>query len=103
MPKLFPEQDFAPGVWEEFVLPSSWQLQLVERGSGQYLTSEEFWSWLPFSCTPPNNAGLKADKESAPKPADKLKELAVAEAKDGVERARGGVCFFLQTTQGTAR
>lgn len=27
------------------------QLQPFERGFGQYLTLEEFWSWVPFSCT----------------------------------------------------
>lgn len=31
---------------------SSRELQPSERGSGQYLTSEAFWSWVPFSCTP---------------------------------------------------
>lgn len=31
---------------------SSRELQPSERGSGQYLTSKAFWSWVPVSCTP---------------------------------------------------
>lgn len=42
------------------------QLQPFERGFGQYLTLEEFWSWVPFSCTLRANAGLQADKRVCP-------------------------------------
>lgn len=39
--------DFAPGGWEKCTSPRSWQLELVERGFGQYLTLTEFGAGLP--------------------------------------------------------
>lgn len=64
--------------------PHSWQLELVERGFGQYLTLADFGAGLRE-----DHAVVKADKEQAPEPV--VGRSRECRAKDEGGRARAGV------------
>lgn len=68
---------------------SSKELQPSERGSGQYLTSEAFWSWVPFSCTP-RECGASSRQRVCPKAGRLCAGGVVAETKDVCARGGGG-------------
>lgn len=76
---------------------SAGQLQPFERGSGQFLTSEEFGVGFP-SAARSANVGFQADKEGPQ--SRRCAGGAVAETKDvcawGAGVSEGCICFFRQ-------